>query len=166
MPVKAPGHSDLSTLPRLIGQLTDLCIPEHRATLLHILEGLSKASRVPMMAPEPPADFVPRPTEFEALKRQLLAPETKDAVAITAALRGAGGYGKTTLARALAHDPDIEEAYFDGILWVELGSRAARACCRSSPISFRSLMASRAPWPPARPHALLSPRRSVTGASC
>jgi hypothetical protein len=40
-----------------------------------------------------------------------------DAVAITAALRGAGGYGKTALAKALAHDPDIQDAYFDGILW-------------------------------------------------
>jgi hypothetical protein len=38
-------------------------------------------------------------------------------------LRGAGGYGKTTLARALAHDPDIEDAFFDGILWVELGEK-------------------------------------------
>ncbi|MBC8013192.1 MAG: TIR domain-containing protein [Methyloceanibacter sp.] len=121
LPVRGTGLSDLSSLPRLIGQLTDLYLPEHRATLLHILEGPSKASLVPMMAPEPPADFVPRPTEFEALKRRLLAPETKDAVAITAALRGAGGYGKTTLARALAHDPDIQDAYFDGILWVELG---------------------------------------------
>ena len=37
-----------------------------------------------------------------------------------AALRGAGGYGKTTLARKLAHDPDVQDAYFDGILWVEL----------------------------------------------
>ena len=44
-------------------------------------------------------------------------------MAITAALRGAGGYGKTTLARALAHDPDIAGAYFDGILWVELGEK-------------------------------------------
>ncbi len=60
--------------------------------------------------------------EFEALKRKLLDAKG-DAVAITAALRGAGGYGKTTLAKALAHDPDIEDAYFDGILWAELGEK-------------------------------------------
>jgi hypothetical protein len=52
------------------------------------------------MAPEPPADFVKRPKEFDSLKRQLLDAKG-DAVAITAALRGAGGYGKTTLAKAL-----------------------------------------------------------------
>ena len=75
-----------------------------------------------MMAPEPPADFVQRPSEFNALKKQLLDAKG-DAVAITAALRGAGGYGKTTLAKALAHDSDIQDAYFDGILWVELGEK-------------------------------------------
>ena len=84
---------------------------------MRVLEGPSKQNRVPMMAAEPPADFVQRPREFEALKAKLLDAKG-DAVAITAALRGAGGYGKTTLAKALAHDPDISDAYFDGILWV------------------------------------------------
>src|SRR5271165_1044063 len=70
--------------------------------------------------PEPPVDFVRRPDEFQALKAKLLDSKG-DAVAISAALKGAGGYGKTTLAKALAHDPDIQEAYFDGVLWVELG---------------------------------------------
>ena len=30
---------------------------------------------------------------------------------------------KTTLAKALAHDPEVQTAYFDGILWVELGEK-------------------------------------------
>jgi len=34
---------------------------------------------------------------------------------------GAGGYGKTTLAKALCHDEAIQEAFDDGILWVTLG---------------------------------------------
>jgi hypothetical protein len=75
-----------------------------------------------MIAPEPPPDFVQRPVEFDALKKKLLDAKG-DAVAITAALRGAGGYGKTTLARKLAHDADIQDAYFDGILWIELGEK-------------------------------------------
>src|SRR6516164_3344602 len=75
-----------------------------------------------MIAPEPPPDFVQRPVEFDALKRDLLDAKG-DAVAITAALRGAGGYGKTTLARKLAHDPDVQDAYFDGVLWLELGEK-------------------------------------------
>jgi hypothetical protein len=74
------------------------------------------------MAPALPSDFVPRPLEFNALKKHLLNAEG-GAVGITAALRGAGGYGKSTLAKALAHDPEIQKAYSDGILWVELGDR-------------------------------------------
>ena len=74
------------------------------------------------LAPEPPTDFVEPPREFDTLKRRLL--DTRgDVVGITAALKGAGGYGKTTLARALAHDADIQDAHFDGMLWVELGQK-------------------------------------------
>jgi hypothetical protein len=46
-------------------------------------------------------------------------------VAITAALRGAGGFGKTELARFLCHDDDIEEAFDGGILWATLGETPA-----------------------------------------
>jgi hypothetical protein len=121
-PVKGPGIDEMSKLPRWLGNLYDLDVAERRINLLRVLELPSIAKRVPMMAPEPPAEFVARPIEFNALKKQLLDPNG-DAVAITAALRGAGGYGKTTLARALAHDADIQDAYFDGILWVELGEQ-------------------------------------------
>lgn len=131
-PVRGPGIENIATLPRWLGNLYDLDVAERRTNLLRVLELPSAANRVPMMAPEPPADFVARPKEFDALKKQLLdakgdARQAKDAqgrsVAITAALRGAGGYGKTTLAKALAHDPDIQDAYFDGVLWVELGEQ-------------------------------------------
>jgi hypothetical protein len=44
-------------------------------------------------------------------------------VAITAALLGAGGYGKTALANALCHDSDIQDAFSDGILRVTLGEK-------------------------------------------
>jgi hypothetical protein len=79
-----------------------------------------------MMALEPPSDFVARPREFDTLKRQLLDAKGDAVAGITAALKGAGGYGKTTLAKALAHDPDIQDAYFDGILWAELGEKPER----------------------------------------
>jgi len=42
-------------------------------------------------------------------------------VAITSALKGAGGYGKTTLAKALCADSAIQDAYHDRVLWVTLG---------------------------------------------
>jgi WD40 repeat protein len=119
-PVGGPGLKGLNKLPRWLGQIYDLDVSEQRTLLIRVLQGPSTQKRVAMMAPEPPVDYVQRPVEFDALKQQLLDAKG-DSVAITAALRGAGGYGKTTLAMALAHDPDVEEAYFDGILWVELG---------------------------------------------
>ena len=73
------------------------------------------------MAEDLPESFVERPAEFDALIRLLRDPEREEPIAMTAALRGAGGYGKTTLARALCHDSGIQEAFDDGILWVTLG---------------------------------------------
>ena len=133
-PVRGPGLENLGALPRWIGQVYDLALAEHQTTLIRVLQAESRQKRVPMMAPEPPEDFVPRPREFEALKTQLLDAKGDAVAAITAALRGAGGYGKTTLAKALAHDPDIQDAYFDGILWAELGEKPERLS-PPSPIS-------------------------------
>jgi WD40 repeat protein/transcriptional regulator with XRE-family HTH domain len=73
------------------------------------------------MAKVPPDDFVARPQEFEALKRHILYGQRDRSTPITVALHGAGGYGKTTLAQALCYDPEIHEAFPDGILWVTLG---------------------------------------------
>jgi WD40 repeat protein len=125
-PVKGPGLGDLAALPRWLGETYDLAVAERRTNFIRVLEGESRQNRVPMMAPEPPDDFVQRPREFQALKQRLLDAKGDAVAAITAALRGAGGYGKTTLAKALAHDPDIQDAYFDGILWAELGETPQR----------------------------------------
>ncbi|MGA9599365.1 MAG: TIR domain-containing protein [Methylocystis sp.] len=122
-PIKGPGLGDLGEAPpRWLGEVYDLDIEERKTKLIQVLQGESRQKRVPMMAPEPPDDFVERPEEFDALKRRLLDSKG-DAVAITAALRGAGGYGKTTLAKALAHDADVQDAFFDGVLWAELGEK-------------------------------------------
>lgn len=123
IPVRATGFDDYAKLPRHIGQVLDLDKPEHHATFLSMITGPSLQKPVPMMISAPPADYVARTAEIDALKALLLASETKEAVAITAALRGTTGYGKTTLARALAYDPDIRDAYFDGTLFVELGQQ-------------------------------------------
>jgi hypothetical protein len=121
-PVKGPDLGDLGKVPRWFGNVYELDRPESLKAFISRLQRDSKQKRAPMMAPEPPVDFVARPAEFFALKAKLLDPKG-DAVAISAALKGAGGYGKTTLAKALAHDPDIQDAYFDGVLWVELGEK-------------------------------------------
>jgi WD40 repeat protein len=80
-----------------------------------------KVPRVPFMVEDLPDVFVKRPKVLEAIISQLLDEEREEPVAITAALRGAGGFGKTTLARAVCHDERIQQVYDDGILWVTLG---------------------------------------------
>src|SRR5437764_399177 len=89
--------------------------------LLNDLNTRCQQPRVPFMVEDKPADYVPRPREFEALIAKLLDQRREEPVAITAALRGAGGYGKTTMARALCHDERVQQAFDDGILWVTLG---------------------------------------------
>jgi hypothetical protein len=76
---------------------------------------------LPMMAPPLPDHFVPRPDIYNSLLHCLLDTQSQDPVAITTALHGAGGYGKTTLAAALCHDQKVREAFSGGILWVTLG---------------------------------------------
>jgi NB-ARC domain/WD domain, G-beta repeat len=78
-------------------------------------------NHIPFMVEDLPGNFVQRPREFEELIARLLDQKRRRPIAITAALRGAGGYGKTTMAKALCHDQRIRRAFRDGILWVTLG---------------------------------------------
>ncbi len=73
-----------------------------------------------------PKGYVPRPKAFDEIKHLLLNQQDHQTTAITTALRGAGGFGKTTLALALCHDAEIQAAFPDGILWVELGEHPLR----------------------------------------
>lgn len=77
-------------------------------------------------APKLSESYVARPNEFAATKQLLLHQQGTQTTAITTALRGAGGFGKTTLAQAVCHDPEIQAAFPDGILWVELGEHPRR----------------------------------------
>ncbi|HEY0753028.1 MAG TPA: NB-ARC domain-containing protein [Ktedonobacteraceae bacterium] len=73
------------------------------------------------------AEYVQRPQAFAQIKRALLQqPSSEQATAITTALRGAGGFGKTTLALSLCHDPDVIASFPDGIFWLELGEQPPR----------------------------------------
>jgi hypothetical protein len=64
----------------------------------HDLNTRCQQARVPFMVEDSPVHYVPRPEEFERLRTWLLDTEREEPIASTAALRGAGGYGKTTLA--------------------------------------------------------------------
>lgn len=67
------------------------------------------------MVEDLPPDFVPRPRETERLLAQLLEGEHDEPRGTTTALRGAGGFGKTALARAIRPDERIQSAFDDGM---------------------------------------------------
>jgi len=122
-PVLADPGLKRSDLPPWIRreEVFDIADPERWTRLLRILEGPGETKRAPWMPGALPNGFVPRPVEYEEIKRAVLADSQSNTVALTTALRGAGGYGKTALANALCRDPDIRFEFTDGILRVEIG---------------------------------------------
>jgi hypothetical protein len=121
-PVQGPGFDFADPrLPRWMARAHFYALDTQWDTFLAHLQRGCQTTRVPFMAPDLPIGFVQRPKQFEALLALLLEGERKDPVAITTALTGAGGFGKTTLAAALCHDEEIIQAFDDGILWTTLG---------------------------------------------
>jgi len=75
---------------------------------------------VPFQAPNPPASFIDRPEITVGLK-ELLVPSAGRQALVVSAIQGLGGIGKTALASFIAHDPDVQLTFKDGILWATLG---------------------------------------------
>ncbi len=74
--------------------------------------------------PAPPAGFVERKAELEQLMEQVCDPAAST-VAITTALQGSGGYGKTLLSRRVARDSHTRQTYPDAVLEVTIGEKPA-----------------------------------------
>lgn len=99
--------------------------PSQRERLiLHIKSRPLPPPRVPFLVPDPPRTYVQREREYQELRGLLLDKERRDPIAITTSIQGGGGFGKSTLAKALCHDEDVYHAFTDGIAWVELGPKA------------------------------------------
>ncbi|HEU4937327.1 MAG TPA: TIR domain-containing protein [Vicinamibacterales bacterium] len=122
-PVKATENTDFDSLPRWMRSVHFYDLDREWAKFVNDLRTRCRSVRVPFMAEDLPSEFVSRPAEYERLRRHLLDPARQEPLALTTAVRGAGGYGKTVLARALCHDEDIQNAFDDGVLWVTLGEK-------------------------------------------
>ena len=125
IPVIGAKGIDFDSLPGWMrrAHFVDPDEPDQWRRFVRTLEAPCKATRAPFMVEDLPDVFVRRPRELEQLVASLLDRTGEEPVAITAALKGAGGYGKTTLARAICHEEAIQNAFDDGILWVTLGEQ-------------------------------------------
>ncbi|NEO48607.1 MAG: hypothetical protein F6K55_32700, partial [Moorea sp. SIO4A3] len=75
-------------------------------------------------APPLPPYYVERREFSQRLKQKLLSQETARAgTLVVSAIYGLGGIGKSTLAAALAHDPEVQSHFPDGIFWATLGQQ-------------------------------------------
>ena len=78
--------------------------------------------RLPFTVEPLPADFVPRNDLADEVISRLVGPHGEAQPGIVA-LHGFGGFGKTTLAKAVCHDERVLAAFRDGVLWVSLGRK-------------------------------------------
>ena len=122
-PVLGDDPVDIDALPRWMRSVHFYDLQHEWRKFVNDLHVRPTPVRVPFMVEDLPADFVARPREYAGLIDHLLDPAQEEPMAVTVALRGAGGYGKTALARALCHDEAIQNAFDDGVLWVTLGER-------------------------------------------
>jgi WD40 repeat protein len=86
----------------------------------------SRPAGRPWMAPAPSGPVVDRPELAAELLAGLTAPGAQ-AVALTTALEGAGGFGKTTLAEQVCRRPEVAARFPGGLLWVTVGRRRSGA---------------------------------------
>jgi hypothetical protein len=71
-------------------------------------------------APRVPKHIVERPDELRLLRERVLRDEPSDTMEAIA-LIGMGGLGKTTLALMLCHDSAIQNAFPEGVIWLDIG---------------------------------------------
>jgi len=93
---------------------------------------VSDASRATVPAAGPSTNDSRRPWMVPPLDRMIVRPELGDrlleqitssggGVALSTAVRGAGGFGKTQLATWLGHQREVRNRFTGGLLWVTLG---------------------------------------------
>ena len=70
--------------------------------------------------PTCPANHVPRVELLKEITFAVLNGEITPTIGTTVTIRGIGGIGKSTIAKALCHDPLIKEHFVDGFLWISL----------------------------------------------
>ena len=97
--------------------------PDELATLVLAAIMRSGLSGRPYNVPPRPTGFVPRPNLTRALVDSLIGSGAGGVAGPNTLVRGAGGFGKTTLVIDTCHQPAVVNAFPGGMLWVELGEK-------------------------------------------
>jgi WD40 repeat protein len=126
---KAPGAS-FFTSPQELTRLVSVAvvrmarnIERQRATAQATHEAQEFAARVQRVPSPPlalPANFIARPDALEQIRHAIFDNGNQRPVVLTASA-SLGGIGKSVLAAALCHDPDITAAFPDGVIWIAMG---------------------------------------------
>jgi WD40 repeat protein len=111
-PVAPAGVSDSGAVPRAVFDSEDTEPVELDAEL--------PPPPYRTMAQTPAQGFVER-HQLAAIVELLTAAPPDAGACLTVALRGSGGFGKTTLAQAVCADEAVRQAFPDGVLWTTLG---------------------------------------------
>jgi hypothetical protein len=124
-PVKASPDDqlDFAALPRWMSDAHFYDLEHEWGTFVQHLKAPCRALRIPFLAPDLPDRLVHRPGEFDRLLGLVLDASRENPRPGTLAVRGSGGFGKTTLATDLCHHEEIITAFDEGILWTTLGQR-------------------------------------------
>ena len=77
-----------------------------------------------LQPPSLPENYICRPKLLNELVQKMLSSKPDPSGLSVATITGASGYGKTTLAKAFCHDPQIIKTFKDGFLLIELGPKA------------------------------------------
>ena len=77
-----------------------------------------------LQPPPLPENYICRPKLLNELVQKMLSSKPDPSGLSVATITGASGYGKTTLAKAFCHDPQIIKTFKDGFLFIELGPKA------------------------------------------
>ena len=70
--------------------------------------------------PSCPTNYIPRVEILKKIISAILNSDITPTIGTTVTIRGIGGIGKSTIAKALCHDPLIKEHFTDGFLWISL----------------------------------------------
>lgn len=101
--------------------------PEEETTALYKAIQAQTGPSFPKAATLAPAGGVLPPLPHLVIGREQVLQDIKERVGIGGEMRpatvvqGWPGVGKSTIVAALAHDPDIAQAFPDGVLWTSLG---------------------------------------------